>query len=507
MITRFSIPAILVIVFMAGAGRADVPTTRPAPTTQKLSDKLAVTEHQMTLDGQVLRYKATAGYMTSKDETGKEKANFFFVAYEKQGGEEPSLRPITFVFNGGPGAAAVWLHLGSLGPKRIDPAEQGQAPAPPYKLVDNEATWLDLTDLVFIDPVGTGYSRPAPGEKGEAFYGVKEDVASVAEFIRLYLTRYERWLSPKFLAGESYGTTRAAALSEFLVDRFGIGLNGIAFISTVLDFQTLRPARGNDMAFALFLPSYTAAAWYHKRLAPELQADLGKTLKEVEHFALNDYLNALARGANLDEPQRKAIAEKLARYTGLPLAFVQKSDLRISPDEFRKNLLEDQRQLVGRFDTRLIGYDLRPTASNPAYDPSLSGFLAAYSAGINDYLRTTLRFESDLPYEVLTNRVHPWNFGPSGNGYLNVTDDLRSAMAKLPYLKVLFASGYFDLATPYLATDYTVSHLALDRTLAGNITQTYYLGGHMMYHSPEPRKKLKEDVKAFMRSALAPAGR
>ncbi len=481
------------------------PSTAPAP---KLTDKLSVTEHEMTLAGQPLRYKASAGYMPVKDEAGKEKASFFYVAYEKLPAAEARSRGITFVFNGGPGAAAVWLHLGALGPKRIElKNDAGDPPAPPYRLVDNDSTWLDLTDLVFIDPVGTGYSRPAAGEKGESFFGVNQDVASVADFIRLYLTRFERWPSPKFLAGESYGTTRAAALSEYLVDRYGIALNGIAFISSVLNFQTLDAAPGNDLPYILYLPSYTAAAWYHKKLAPELQEDLPKTLKEVEQFALGDYAAALFKGPSaISAEQRKAIAEKLARYTSLPAAWLERVDLRVGPGEFRKMLLADSRRILGRYDDRITAFDAQPASSVATYDPSFTPYLAVYSATFNDYIRRELRYENDLPYEVLSNKVQPWDWsrghGGSG-GYLNVATDLRSALLKVPGLKVLFASGYFDLATPYLGTIHTVNHLDLAPDVRANVMQTYYPGGHMMYHNREALAKLKEDVKRLM----SPAGK
>ncbi|HEV8290863.1 MAG TPA: hypothetical protein VGP94_03035, partial [Tepidisphaeraceae bacterium] len=284
--------------FAAAQPKPAQPTTKPmdaqvAATTQasKLSEKLSVTEHELKIGDTVLKYKATAGYMTVKDENGKEKANFFFVAYEKiLNAAERNERPITYVFNGGPGAAAVWLHMGTAGPKRVKLLEDGQVPQPPYRWIDNEYSWLDLTDMVFIDPVGTGYSRPAAGEKGEQFWGVREDVTSVGDFIRLYTTKYERWLSPKFLAGESYGTTRAAALSQHLVDRYGISLNGIVLVSTVLNFATLAFGEGNDVPYPLYLPSYAAIAWHHKKLASDMQGmDLDKLLKEVENFACNEY--------------------------------------------------------------------------------------------------------------------------------------------------------------------------------------------------------------------------
>ncbi len=496
--------ALAVLFFlMPAALTAGEPQTAPttAPSEPPPADKISVTQQQIAIGDRTLRYSATAGTLLMKDEAGKPKADVFFTAYEVQPPADAAARPITFVFNGGPGAASVWLHLGTVGPRRVKLDEVGHAPAPPYALVDNPDTWLDATDLVFIDPVGTGFSRPAAGEKTEQFYGVEEDIQWVADFIRLYTTRYNRWPSPKFLAGESYGTTRAAGLSEFLLDRYGIGLNGIVLISSVLDFQTISFGQGNDLPYVMYLPSYAAIAWYHRKLPEDLQADLPKTLKQVEQWAVRDYASALLRGDSLSADEAAEINKRLARYTGLDLSLVRKSRMRIDPGVFRKALLEGSRQVLGRFDARLTGYDPEPLSRNPDYDPSLSPFLAAYSATLNDYVRRSLKFESDLPYEALSGKVQPWNFGRSGTGYLNVAENLRGAMLKNPSLKVLFACGYYDLATPYLATRYTIDHLNVGDTMRGNVSQTFYDGGHMMYHHAASAKKLHDDAVAFIRGA------
>jgi carboxypeptidase C (cathepsin A) len=482
---------------------ADSPQTQPKPQEHQTSDKLSVTEGQVTVNGEALKYKATAGPLVIKDEAGKAKAQMFFIAYEKQPADEAARRPITFVFNGGPGAAAVWLHLGTAGPKRIALNENGDAPSPPYHLEENPNTWLAATDLVFIDPVGTGYSRAADGEKPEQFYGVEEDIRSVGEFIRLYVTRNERWLSPKFLAGESYGTTRAAGLSQHLLESEGISLNGIILISSVLNFQTISFGGGNELPYALYLPSYTAIAHYHKKLPPNLQnADITKTLADAEQFALHDYLTALGAGSALPAADRKTIAAKLAAFTGLPQAYVEKSDLRIDPSAFRKELLADERKVIGRFDARVAGYNPDPLGESADYDPSLPPYLAAYSATINDYVRRTLKYDSDLQYEVLTGRVQPWNFGRSGGGYLDVATNLQDAMMKSPQMKVLFANGTADLATPYLAARYTIRHMNLSETLRANARQNLYEGGHMIYHYHPSLEKLGTDVRAFIQGAV-----
>ncbi|MFI5378345.1 MAG: S10 family peptidase [Tepidisphaerales bacterium] len=492
---------VVVMLALSPAARAGEPASRiPAPASRPadrpVPDRLSITEHELTLGGQVLRYRATAGYLTTRDDAGKEKAHFFHVAYEKLDEPDPSRRPITFLFNGGPGAASVWLHVGAVGPKRVAMKDdEGHPPVPPYRLVDNAFTWLDLTDLVFIDPVNTGYSRPAPGENPQQFFGLREDISAVADFIRLYITRQKRWLSPTFIAGESYGTTRAAGLSVYLADRHGIAPSGIILISTVLNFQTLNASDANETPFPLYIPSYTAIAHYHKKLDAELQKDLPAALKASEAFATAEYAPALARGSSLPAEQRKAVVAKLARFTGLPAAWLDRNDLKITTAEFRKQLLTEDRRIIGRYDARITGFDPRPNSPMSEYDPSLTGYMPAYSATFNDYVRRTLGYENDLPYDIFGN-VGQWKMNESG--YTNVADDLQRAMIHLPHLKVLVAAGWYDLATPYFAADYTVNHMTVGPDLRANITQAYYPGGHMMYHNLAALEQLKKDVRAFI---------
>ncbi|HEX8524531.1 MAG TPA: hypothetical protein VF669_19910 [Tepidisphaeraceae bacterium] len=509
---------------------ARVATTRESqkPTEQEdkehekqTGDQLKTTEHSVTVNGKRIDYTATAGTLVQRDEAGNAKADMFFVAYAKQldraatrpatqRGVMPTtqrdLRPVTFVFNGGPGAASVWLHLGTAGPRRVSLKDNSLPGPPPYHLVENEFSWLDATDLVFIDPVGTGYSRPAKGEKGEQFYGVQEDIQSMAAFIRLWTTRYQRWPSPKFLAGESYGTTRAAGLSRYLLNRQGISLNGIVLISSVLDFQTLHPGAGNDLPYALFLPSYCASARFHQKLPSELQQmEMDKLMDEVRSWSTGDYLVALGKGDQLSDQERRAVAEKLSRYSGLPVDWLLRADLRIDPSRFMKQLLADQRKVIGRFDARISGFAADPLDVEQDYDPSLAPYLTAYTADFNAYVRRELKFESDLPYEVLSSRVQPWNYGPGGNGYLYVADDLRDAILQNPDMKVLFCNGWTDLATPFAATEYTIEHMRLARELKGNIHKTYYDGGHMMYHVGDSLRKLHDDIAAFITNNSTPA--
>jgi carboxypeptidase C (cathepsin A) len=458
------------------------------------------TKHTVTIGGVKLSYTATAGNLIIKQEDGKPKANFFFIAYTRDAVDQISKRPLTFSFNGGPGSSSVWLHLGVLGPRRVVMSDAGQITTPPYQLVENEYSILDHTDLVFIDPITTGYSRAVPGEDPKQYHGVEEDVESVGEFIRIYATRYKRWSSPKFLIGESYGTTRAAGLVNFLQDRHGMYFNGVMLVSSILQLQTARFDTGNDLPFILFLPTYTATAWYHKKLPADLQSDLRSTLKQVEEFAMNEYTLALMKGNKLSSEDRKSVVEKLSRFTGLKPSYIEQTNLRINIHRFTKELLRDQRKTVGRLDSRFTGIDLDAAGETVEYDPSLAAIEGPYTATLNDYVRRTLKYESDLPYEILTDRVRPWNYGREGNNkYLNVAESLRQAITKNPALKVFVANGYYDLATPYFATAYTFDHMGLEPELQKNISMGYYEAGHMMYvHSPS-LMQLKKDLESFLK--------
>ena len=476
--------------------------TPPKKDPKDPKDELVESAHSVTVNGNEIKYTATTGTIVMKEEDGKARASFFFVAYIREGVTNLSARPLTFSFNGGPGSASVWLHLGILGPRRVRMNDDGTPPPPPYSLVDNEYSLLDQTDLVFIDPISTGFSRAVPGEDPKRFHGVDGDIKSVGEFIRLYTTRYKRWLSPKFLIGESYGTTRAAGLSGHLQEALGMNLNGIMLVSAVLDFQTISFNPGNDLPYIVFLPTYTASAWYHKKLPADLQRDLQQTLKQSEQFAMNDYTVALAKGDSLTGSERTRIIQQVARFTGLSTNFVYKSKLRINIFNFAKELLRDQDKTVGRFDSRYTGLDRDGVGDTFDYDPSYAAVQGPYTAALNDYVRRELKYESDLPYEVLTGNVRPWNYGEYQNRYLNVAETLRRSITQNPHLKVMVANGYYDLATPYLATDYTFNHLILDPSLRGNITMTYYEAGHMMYSHKPSLVKLKKDLAAFIESAL-----
>jgi carboxypeptidase C (cathepsin A) len=393
--------------------------------------------------------------------------------------------------------------MGLLGPRRVLLDDEGNAPPPPYKLVDNDFSLLDVTDLVFIDPVSTGYSRAVPGEKPQDFHNFKKDIESVGEFIRLYTTRTLRWGSPKFLIGESYGTTRAAGLSGFLQERYGFYLNGIMLVSVVLDFQTILFTIGNDLPYILYLPSYAATAWYHGRLDNDLQQDLQATLAEVEEFALGDFTLAMMKGAALPENERAEIVAKMARYTGLSAEFIDRANMRVEIHRFVKELMRGERRTAGRLDSRFTGVDRDAIGEMYEYDPSYAVIQGAYTATFNDYIRRELGYESDIPYEIINFKVNPnWEYAEHQNQYVYVAETLRKAMSMNPYLKVFAASGYYDLATPYLATNYTFNHLGLAEDLQANISMAYYQAGHMMYVHLPSLAKLKADLAAFVKEAV-----
>ena len=467
------------------------------PIKKELKEESSETSHSVVINGVEIKYKAVAGTMLLKDDKGDNKASVFYIAYTKEGGDQK--RPITYCFNGGPGSSSVWLHLGVFGPRRVQIIKEGEV-SPPYQLVDNEYSLLDQTDLVFIDPVSTGYSRPAPGEDAKQFHGVEEDVKWVAEFIRLYTTRFGRWDSPKFIAGESYGTTRAASLAGYLHDEMNFYLNGVILVSSVLNFQTIDDE--SDLGAMLILPSYTASAWYHKKLSPELQKDLQGTLREVETFVNTEYLLALMKGDKIDDKTRHEIAQKVSRYTSIPVPYVERANLRICEKRFVKQLLREQRRIIGRFDSRYIGIDLNPCNDTAQDDPSAEAIFGLFTATFNQYIRTELKWEKDDQYKILAN-VWPWNFGKDAtNKYLDVATTLTQVMSKNPHLHVFVGSGYYDLATPYYATNYTFNHLGLDPTLRDHVQMAYYEAGHMMYLHRPSLIKMKSDLASFMQSTL-----
>jgi carboxypeptidase C (cathepsin A) len=472
----------------------------PAPAAEEKSSK---TQHSVHVNGQDLHYTAIAGTLLLKKDDGKPKASIFYIAYTLDGAD-PTKRPVTFTFNGGPGSSSVWLHLGALGPRRVPLTPEGQPVPPPYHLVDNQETALVFTDLVFIDPVTTGFSRSAPGEDPKQFHGLEGDLDSVSDFIHRYLTRYERWDSPKFLAGESYGTTRASGLSEYLIKHHGIYLNGITLISSVLNFGTLEFNKGNDLPYILYLPSYTAAAWYHKKLSGDLQSgDLEQAVQEARKFASTTYASALMQGDKLSEAERKNLVSEVARFTGLSPKFVDESNLRISDQRFFKELLRDEKKTIGRYDSRLEGVDLDAAGEEAEYDPSYAAVQGAYTAAFNEYVRKDLNWQTDIEYNILTPKVWPWNYSEFTNSYVNVSDRLRSAMTQNQFMHVLQVNGYYDLATPFFATEYTFDHLGLPPNLHKNVSMSYCGAGHMLYLKESCLDTLRQSMGEMYKTALS----
>ncbi len=480
----------------AGEKAGGESTQFPAPPAEEKTSK---TQHTMQAGGQRIPYTAVAGTMVLKKEDGKARASIFYVAYTRDDAADKTKRPVTFIFNGGPGSSSVWLHMGAFGPKRVKMGPEGEQPAPPYELVDNDDTLLPATDMVFIDPVTTGFSRQAPGENPQQFHGLEGDLESVAEFIRLYLTRYERWGSPKYLAGESYGTTRAAGLSLYLLENEGIYLNGITLISSVLNFETLEFTSGNDLPYALFLPSFTAAAWYHKKLPADLEGDLAKAVEASREFAGGEYTLALMKGDRLTAAEKEAVAKKLARFTGLSEQYILLSNLRVSDFKFFGELLRSERRTIGRYDSRLTGIPSDAAAGRFDYDPSYASVQGAYTNMFNAYVRGELKFESDMPYEILTGKVRPWPYPQ--NRFVDVSERLRQAINQNPNLRVIIANGYYDLATPFFATEYTVHHMLLDPTLENNVSLFYCDAGHMLY----TKKACLDRLRSTMDKLYAPA--
>ncbi|MEV4170084.1 peptidase S10 [Nonomuraea sp. NPDC049709] len=463
------------------------------------ADNLVATSHTLP-SGQ--SYTATTGTMVLREEVitdGKfeglrPKAEVFVTAYTLDGAE-PLSRPVTFAFNGGPGSSSVWLHLGVLGPRRVVMGDAGALLPPPYGLADNEESLLRVSDLVFIDPVSTGFSRAAEGEKAEPYHGFTGDLESVGEVIRLWTTRNGRWMSPKFLAGESYGTVRAAGLADHLQSRYGMYLNGVMLISSVLDFITGEFNEGNDLAYALYLPTYAAIAHYHG-----LHGDrpLAEVLREAEEYAGGDYLWALTRGNRLTPEERAAAVARVAALTGLSEDYVDRVNLRIEHIRYFTEVLRSRRQIVGRLDGRFTGWDPDSGGEHFTADPSMDAIMGPYSAALNHYLRSELGYANDLPYEVLTSRVRPWSYKEFENAHVQVASRLAAAMRANPHLRVHVACGYHDGATPYFAAEHTFAHLPVPAELAGNVEFRYYEAGHMMYVHEPSRLAQSADLAAFV---------
>src|SRR5215468_9404222 len=455
-------------------------------------EKSSVTHHSARIGGQQINYTATAATYVIKADDGTPKATFFFVAYTKEETPDKSKRPVSFVYNGGPGSASSYTHMG-LGPQRIVLTDDGFGMPAPYSIIENGDSFLDVTDLVFVDAISTGYSRPAPGENTAQFYGVLQDATYFADFIYQYLTRNERWSSPKFLIGESYGTTRSAQLSLVLQQRHQIYLNGIALLSSV-GFGNW----GADDRTIFFLPTLVTSAWYHHLLPPDLQKlGVAEVAQQARQFAHGEYAAALEKGDELPPAEYQKTVKNLARFTGLSPKYIEQTNLRINPQRWFKELMRDKRRTLGRIDARFLGMDSDAAGERYEYDPSLASYDGSYVAMFQDYVRRELKWNTDMYYTLSAN-VRPWDQGQPGLP----AESLRSAMTQQSFLKVLVLCGYYDVATPFNGIEHTVSHMNLEPSVRKNISFSYYEAGHMMYIEKKSREKLHKDVSAFINGAI-----
>ncbi len=502
---------------LAGARAAPAKDKAPAAATAPAKAEQSITSGSVTVEGHRIDYKAVAGTLIlhgTGDDENTPTASIFYVAYFKKGAAA-SHRPITFLYNGGPGSASVWLHMGALGPRRVVTSDHGHTPAAPYQLVNNDYSLLDTSDLVFIDAPGTGFSRliaeakdkgkqaSLMKEREKHFYSVDGDGQAFAQFITRFLSKYGRWNSPKYLFGESYGTTRSAVLSDILTNRDSVDLNGVVLLSQILSFDNSPDGpEGNpgiDQPYYLALPTYAATAWYHHKL-PNPPADLKTLMSQVEAFATGPYAEALREGSSLDASRKQAIAEKLHQFTGLPTAYWVKANLRVNGPMFEHELLNDSDTTTGRLDTRYAGPSMDPMGKEMEYDPQSSAISSAYVSTFNDYVRQTLKFGQGKHYRLFAG-FHHWDFSHDHNQQsTNVMPDLAEAMKADPDLKVMMNGGYYDLATPFFAAEYELKHLPIPQRLNKNISVHLYESGHMVYAHKPSLKKLHDNVAAFIRA-------
>ena len=492
----------------ATGGAQAKPTETKAGSEATPKEESSVTEHAIRIGGQTIPYKTTASTILLKNDKDEPVALMYSTAYTRTDVKDPSQRPIAFIYNGGPGSASLWLHMGAFGPRRVVTENAEPTGAAPYQVVDNPDSLIDKTDMVFIDPVGTGFSHVVGKGENKDFWGIDQDVRSLAQFIQIYISRNGRWNSPKFLIGESYGTFRSVALGNYLQDHDGIYINGIVLISSVLDITTLEFNTGDDRSYIFYVPSYAAAAWYYKTLKNRPD-DLDAFLKQARDFASTEYAGALMKGSNITDAEKTAVANKLSDFTGISADYFIKANLRVNLPQFEAELQRSRGLVVGRYDSRYSGPTQDLLAEYAAYDPSYSAVSGAFTAAINSYLRDDLKFNPEMTYRALPNDVSEhwdWKHGgrEGGPGVASVDQDLVSAFIDNTHLRVQVENGYFDMATPFFGTEYTMDHLGLPPDLRSRIEFRYYRSGHMIYLNEKELPNLKANIATFIDEAAKP---
>lgn len=495
---------VMQIFILNGMDMVRAQTAKDSAKTREIpKEEQSVTHHSVTINGKEIKYTAIAGNLLIKGKNDKPVASIGYVAYTKEGEKDPSKRPVTFAYNGGPGSSSIWLHMGAVGPRRVVINDPDVTPPAPYQLTNNQYSILDATDIVMVDPVGTGISKAVGEAKNKEFWGVNGDISSVSRFIKAYISTNNRWNSPKYLLGESYGTTRSAGVVDYLQQNEGIAMNGVVLVSNVLDLRTLAFGPGDDLPYILYLPTYAAVAWYHDQLQPKPDS-LEAFLQEVRNFASGPYADALMQGDNLPKAKRTQIINKLSEYTGLSKDYLDKADMRVTEPQFTKELLRDEHKTVGRLDSRYTGISMDLLSERAHYDPQSSAISPAFITTFLNYYHNQLNFGKDKSYHISAYSLpgFDWNWEHGGHGGFptspTTAPDLADAMTKNPTLKVLVLNGYFDLATPFFATEYTFDHMGLDEKVQDNVTMKYFDAGHMMYLHLPSLKKFHSDVTTFI---------